>query len=76
MIDVFQSWRENRFIVASPDLVYDDDPVVILTDVEFWANHIDELNDWCNNTPGVKHQGMTLVFNHNPALTLFLLRWS
>ena len=76
MIDVFQSWRENRFIIAAPDLVYDKEPVVILTDINFWADHIDELNDWCHTTPGVKQQGMTLVFDHNPALTLFLLRWS
>jgi hypothetical protein len=76
MTDVFESWRDNRFIIASPDLVYDNDPVVILTDVEFWANHMDELTDWCDSTQGVRHEGMTLVFDHATSLTLFLLRWS
>jgi hypothetical protein len=69
-----QSWKENRFIVAGPELT-DNDHLVVLTNIQYWNDHADELTEWCRNAPGTVQEGMTVVFNNDHALTMFLLRW-
>ena len=73
--DLLQSWKENRFIVAGPELT-DNDHLVVLTNIQYWNDHADELTEWCHNTPGTVQEGMTVVFDNDSALTMFLLRWS
>lgn len=75
MTDIMQHWKENRFIVAPSELV-DDTILIILTDIKFWAQHVDELIEWCRRTPGVETQGMTVSIRDSATLSLFLLRWS
>lgn len=47
---------------------------IILADYGYWANCIDELDEWCK-TYQIERQGMTLEMDHD-TLTLFLLKWS
>ena len=75
MTDIFQSWKERRFIIASPDIV-DGERIVVLTDVAFWTEHINDLIEWCSDTPGTTNEGMTVIFDSDEALTMFVLRWS
>jgi hypothetical protein len=75
MTDIMQAWKERRFIVAEDGLGFID-TIVVLTDIEYWTAHIDELIVWCSSTPGVRNEGMTVVITDPEALTLFLLRWS
>jgi len=74
MTDIFQSWKENRFVIAPPELV-DEEQLVILTDYNFWIDQTDELVEWCREN-GAVQQGMTVVIPNTEVLTLFCLRWS
>lgn len=74
MTDIFESWKQNRFIIAPAELV-DREQLVILTDYTYWADHTDELVDWCENN-GAVSQGMTVVFPDSETLMLFVLRWT
>lgn len=73
--DIFHSWKNNKFIVADYALLDKPDIVVVLTDIGFWANNIDDLIVWCR-TNGGSVKGMTVEFDNNEQLTLFALRWS
>lgn len=74
--DVLADWKRNRFIVADPFLVETTKHVIILTDINYWAEHADDLVEWCNLHEGVKTQGMTVEIDNDKTLTLFILRWS
>jgi hypothetical protein len=74
--DLMQSWKENRFVVAGPELTTDGNHLVVLTNFQYWNDHADELTEWCRNTPNTKNEGMTVVFNNEQALMMFILRWS
>ena len=50
-------------------------PVVILSDIEFWNNHYEELKDWCDNNEG-ELSGMVVTFKQEKHLMLFALKWS
>ena len=73
--DIFQTWKENRFIIASKDIT-DGERIVVLTDIKFWVENLNELIEWCDNTPNAQSNGMTVTFNTDEALMLFVLRWS
>jgi hypothetical protein len=75
MTDIMQGWKESRFIIAPSDLVEDDARLVVLTDYNFWSEHISELINWCviNNATT---EGMTVAFGDDATLLLFVLRWS
>jgi hypothetical protein len=75
MTDIMQDWKDRRFVVADRALGFED-TVVVLTDYRYWANHVDELIEWCRATPGITNEGMTVVCQTEQSLTLFLLRWS
>jgi hypothetical protein len=75
MTDIMQDWKDRRFVVADRALGFED-TVVVLTDYQYWANHVDELIEWCRATPGITNEGMTVICRDERSLTLFLLRWS
>ena len=65
---------KERFIVV-PDVLTDDVKIIILSDYRFWAEHQDELNQWCQETDS-EAVGMTVTVPDLPTLTAFCLRWS
>jgi len=75
LTDIMQTWKENRFIIADPNLELGG-ITIVLTDIKFWSDHVDDLLVWCRATPGVSNEGMTVVCNNQHTLVLFLLRWS
>lgn len=74
--DILADWKRNRFIVADPLLTPTDKHLLILTDIKYWAEHADELKEWCKHTPNVRTQGMTVEISDDKTLTHFILRWS
>jgi hypothetical protein len=72
--DIFHDWKESRFIIAPEDLV-DKEKLVILTDYNYWADHTDELLNWCKEY-GAVTQGMTVVLPDEKTLMAFALRWT
>lgn len=79
MTDIFQSWKDNKFVVSS---LPDDEQIqsyggiiIVLTDIEFWNKHYEELKDWCDEHLA-NQQGMTVTIPNKKVLTLFCLRWS
>jgi hypothetical protein len=65
---------QERFIVV-PCVLTDAEQMIILTDFHYWADHENELREWCwdNSSAFV---GMTVVFPNKPTLTAFCLTWS
>lgn len=47
----------------------------ILSDYKYWAEHQQELDQWCKKNMCVR-EGMTVTALNDYARTLFLLRWS
>ena len=75
--DVFAEWKKQRFIISPPELLIDaNERLVILTDYRFWAEHVDELADWCDARDTVISTGMTIDFSDDITLIEFVLRWS
>jgi len=75
MTDIFQSWKENRFVHISKDLIDDGQGVmVLLTDVGYWVDRTDELIAWCREYNCVQ-RGMTVTFPSEKELTVFCLHW-
>lgn len=72
--DVFQHWKENRFIIAPNELV-DNEKLVILIDHTYWVHHGTELFEWCSERNATT-QGMTVVFGDEVTLLEFVLKWS
>ena len=75
MTDIMHEWKQNRFIVADPNLGLGE-IVVVLTDVKFWSDHVDEAIIWCHDTPGIVMKGMTVTCDSEQSLLLFLLKWA
>lgn len=74
--DILADWKRNKFILIDPSLTNTDNHVVVLTDIQYWAEHQGDLVEWCNNTAGVYPQGMTVEISDEKTLTHFVLRWS
>jgi len=64
----------SRFVVV-PEVLTDQEGLVILTDYRFWAEHQSELTSWCEER-NVSFKGMTVVFRDKVSLTEFVLRWA
>lgn len=73
--DVFDEWKRNKFIIVSKDLLDDNEILIILTDIQFWAEHEVELFEWCEERKA-NNVGMTVVFEDEITLMEFVLRWS
>ncbi len=75
MTDIMASWKNNRFVVADSALIdMPESNLIILSDIEYWNEHYEELKDWCNEHLA-EVRGMTVTCGDH-ALTLFALRWS
>lgn len=74
-MNVMEEWKKSKFVVT--DLFQFDGImyVVVLSDFNFWANEIDELEDWCSQH-NAKVKGMTVEIYNEETLTLFYLKWS
>lgn len=73
--DVFENWKNQRFVVAPRELVDDGVILVILSDYKYWVDRTDELVTWCK-ARGAEQQGMTVVIPNETLLTEFVLRWA
>jgi hypothetical protein len=74
--DILEDWKRNRFILASHDLTETDNHLIILTDIKYWAEHADELKEWCDRNQGAYPQGMTVEISDDRTLTHFILKWT
>lgn len=64
---------KERFIVF-PDVLVNNDQMVILTDYKYWTDNEDTLRAWCKDNHS-DFVGMTVTFPNQQTLTAFLLRW-
>lgn len=75
MTDIFEEWKNNRFIVVPDSLTTNDEHLIILTDIAFWNDNMDVLDLWCNEN-NCEIQGMVVVTGSAVARTAFCLRWT
>lgn len=79
MTDIMQDYKNQRFVVAPSYISQGLSPVyghlVVLTDIGYWADNIDDLIAWCSEYKCM-HRGMTVDIPTDALLTLFCLRWS
>jgi hypothetical protein len=73
MIDVFEHWKNQKFVI--PKNIEGYDCTVVLSDIAYWNTHHEELYNWCDNY-NCKIIGMTVDVPDSRTLTLFCLRWS
>lgn len=73
--DIFHDWKHSRFIVADYALLDEPGIVIVLTDLEYWIQHSDDLKAWCQQHGG-QIKGMTVSLDNYEQLTFFTLRWS
>lgn len=71
-----EDWKSNRFVRVT----YDVGNVlckhmIVLTDIAFWAQNIDQLKEWCAEY-NCENVGMTVEIEDDHTYTLFCLRWS
>lgn len=66
--------NKERFIIA-PGVLVDQEQLIILTDIQYWTEHQDELKQWCLERDAVT-AGMTVVLDSERTLVEFVLRWS
>lgn len=76
--DIFADWKIKRFAVAENSLFGDSlsqgQMLVILTQIQFWAEYEKDLDQWCVENHA-ERQGMTVLLPDEKTLTLFSLRW-
>lgn len=74
--NIMAEFQNRRFIVAPSYLLDDfDEHTIILSDIEFWSNHYDDLINWLDSNGGTI-QGMGVTLPDDITLTAFCLRWS
>jgi len=61
--------KETRFIAIPESRMF------FLTLIEFWAEHEQELKEWCK-TNNCIHEGMTVEALDEQAFLMFALRWT
>ena len=65
---------KERFIIV-PDVLTNNEQMVILTDYNYWADRESDLDQWCSDNSS-QISGMTVVFPDASTRTAFLLRWA
>lgn len=77
MGDIFAEWKKQRFVLADKAMFPELTPkhLVILTDVSYFTDHIEEFQAWCEQHK-CNTVGMTVEIPTDELLTLFTLRWS
>lgn len=66
-----------KFVVVTQDM-FDElgySHMIIMTDVAYWAEHVDECLAWCKQYECLQ-KGMTIAIPNEETLALFLLKWS
>ena len=66
---------EKRFILVPANLEFSK-LMVILSDIDYWNTNYKALKDWCDLQPGTNQVGMTVEFDSEQDLMMFILRWS
>ena len=66
--------KGRRFAVAPAVLGFG--LIVILSDFVYWAGQVEALMAWCEQQHQVKIVGMTVEFEREQELLLFILKWS
>ena len=74
--DLFAEWKRNKFIVADYALTDSAKHLIVLTDIKFWAENVDMLEEWCKKNPRARTQGMTVEIDDDRTLTYFIMRWT
>ena len=74
MTDIFDKWKNNRFVVVPHELLDHDESLIVLTDVSYWNDNFELLKDWCDEND-CEQAGMTVKPSNTRALTMFCLRW-
>ncbi len=74
--DVLAEWKRNRFIVVDYALTGTAKHLIVLTDIKYWAENVDQLDTWCEKNPRAKVQGMTVEITDDRTLTHFIMRWT
>lgn len=69
-----EEWKGKRFVIAEFELGFGY--LVVLTDIAYWNEHYEQLQDWCHINNAGKVEGMTVSFQSREELLLFTLRWS
>jgi hypothetical protein len=64
-------------VVTDPAIISDfaSHALIMLTDIGYWNNHWDELQQWCQNHQA-QSQGMTVDIPDAATLTVFCLKWN
>lgn len=75
MTDIFESWKSAKFINATDVYVKSDGIMLVLTNIEYWSDHYEELQDWCK-AHGGKVVGMTVELPDERTFILFILKWA
>ena len=73
MTDIMQNWKNKRFWIS--DIGYSDQNLIVLTDIGYWAENYELLEQWCVEH-GCRPQGMTVEIPNEHTLTAFILRWT
>ncbi len=72
--DILADWKTQKFIVADRTDHGYNNIIIILCDIWYWTEHIDDLIVWCQKHDA-KQAGMTVELRTQEQLTMFLLRW-
>ena len=76
MTDVMAEFKNSKFVIAGGHLVGKiSGHIVVLSDIGFWADNVDDLITWCEKN-NCKTKGMTVEIPTDELLTLFCLRWA
>lgn len=75
MDDIFESWRDKKFVVVDKEVTTTQGHVVVLSDFAYWTEHHHGLIEWCQENGG-EIEGMIVYFEQDNDLTAFILRWS
>jgi len=72
--DIFAEWKNNKFTIVEAALIeVANANLIVLTDIEYWNDHFDELTEWCKEFDA-EVRGMTVTCD-DTTLTAFCLRW-
>jgi len=75
-IDLMAGFKNKKFVIADDYLGYGS-TTVVLTDIRFWANIVEQLEQWVKEcTPTAEIFGMTIDFKTREDLMLFVLKWA
>jgi hypothetical protein len=73
IVDILKDWKHSKFIVVDYLIEYPN--TIVLTDVGYWIDHLDDLNEWAEKH-NCEVKGMTVSVPDEKTKMLFALRWS